>query len=162
MKKALEYALKTGELTALYTNKTDTEVFAVGIVVSLGKTDILCVTFDSNSETEGFCFFNIDAIYRIEQGSLYLNDMEKKIKKHLRLPKFEKSPWDSFLVQTQDACDNHIVCNLKTGELKRGVLVNYSQKMLTIQLEKSESKSGGLLCIDRSQIIMMSNRYKCM
>ena len=159
MEKILMRAMESDKLTAMYVNKTDPEKFLVCKVLLVGESDTLTVLYDANTSLEALCFCPVDTIYRVEQDSRYLKQIQKKAKHQFAFPKFKGTPWDSFL-QMQALCDNHISCYLYNGELINGIPIRYSINTLILSQDPNNAASESITCIDRNRIAMLTCGYK--
>lgn len=155
MKKFLVDAMESSKLIALYVNKEDSEEFIVGKVALVGERDILAVLYDTKNMPEALCYCVVDAIYRIEQDSLYLRHIQEYQHIEFAFSEFEGPPWDSFF-QMQSRYVNYALCHLKSGELFEGKVIQHSQYAVVLSQTKNNKMSQCVTSFDRSEVAMLT------
>lgn len=126
MRNILNDIEKSNKLAAFYINKENTEVFLVGKVFLVGTADVFIILYDQQNHSEAICYCDIGAIYRIEQNSLYLQDIQDLEQDNFALLTHIQQPWELFF-EANVQRNNVIYCTLKDGASFTGELKDYSQ-----------------------------------
>lgn len=155
MKNLLLDTVKSGKLTAFYVDTEDSENFLVGTVVLAGESDIFAVLYDTKNLPEALCYCAIDAIYRIEQDSIYLQHILEHQHAECALLKFQETPWNSFF-QTQRQYNNYVRCYLKSGQSIGGKIIQYSQDGVMLLQIKNNKETECVTHFRRSEVAMLT------
>ena len=155
MRKILARTMERGKMIAFYVNKNDPEKFAVGKILLVGESDILAILYDIDASPETICYCSVDAIYRIEQDSLYLRKLQKEQRTECVIPDFGANPWDSFF-KMQSQYDRNICCLQKNGEQTNGVVMQYSKSTIILSLNNNNEMPKRMSSIHKTELVMLT------
>lgn len=130
--KILKESMIENKVISIYTNKRNTNLFSVGIVVKYDEDEVVLKSIDYYGEYDGYIARKIDTIFNIDIDTKYNTTLYKlytlKKQKHSKI-KFNESCKDSIYKELiENAMNNNLFVSIKEK----------NKKEYTAKIEKME------------------------